>query len=444
MSDKAIGVGLIGCGTVGSGVVKLLVEEADVYAQRLGRPIVIRKVLVREQDKDYKTEQVPKGALVHDPDAFFADDGIDVVIELAGGKGAALTFVKRALEAGKHVVTANKALLAAHGPELFPLARKHGVALAFEASCGGGIPFITALQHNLTANRNVAMYGILNGTCNYILTQMIDNGAPYEAALAEAQAAGFAEADPTLDVSGGDSAHKLAVLASLAFGVSLTDDEVPCEGIDTLDLTDVRFGTELGYTAKLLAIAERFNGKLALGVAPCFLHDDDPLARIGGSFNAISLFGHAVGHTLYSGRGAGMMPTASAVVGDLINIACGAYTAAFANLRIWPDQHEPADRMDPNDITTRFYLRVNVVDVPGVMGRLTTILGEHDISISAVMQHEPQEDDEVHGGGDIVPVVITTHDAKAGALRAAVRKIAALDSTRGEPVVIRIVDLPEG
>ncbi len=438
MADDPVKVALIGCGTVGSGVVKLLVEQAELYTARLGRPIVIGPVLCRAEDVGPATAQVPEGGLVHDVDAFF-DRAADcqVVLELAGGKTFAKTVVERALEAGKHVVTANKALLAAHGRELFALARKHGVSIAFEASCGGGIPFITALQHNLPANRATALYGILNGTCNYILTQMTNHGVEYDDALADAQAKGYAEADPTLDVGGGDSAHKLAILASLAFGVSVTDSDVPCHGIDTLDLADIHFGAELGYEMKLLAIAEQAAEGLSLSVSPCFIGGDEQLAQVGGSFNAVSLYGHAVGHSLYYGRGAGQMPTASAVVGDLMNIVTGAYPAVFNNLRGWSDQFEPAKRIDADALTSRYYIRIGAKDVPGVVARFSKVLGEEGISLAAVLQHEVE-------AGSFVPVVITTHEAAAGAVRRAAARMAALDVIEGEPVVIRIVDMPEG
>jgi len=439
MSAQSIGVGLIGCGTVGSGVVKLLIEEAQLYAARVGRPVQLRQVLCRAEDVGDKTAQVPDGALVHDVDAFFdALDDCDVVIELAGGKTFALDVVRRSLKAGKHVVTANKALLAAHGNELFQLARDNQVCIAFEASCGGGIPIITAMQFNLIANRITAMYGILNGTCNYILTQMLTAGKSYDTALAEAQEAGYAEADPTLDVNGGDTSHKLAILASMAFGLSATDKQIAKRGIDTLDLADVNFGAELGYQIKLLATAERTDAGVALSVAPCFIDKGEQLAQVSGSFNALSIYGHAVGHTLYYGRGAGQMPTASAVVGDLLSIADGAYPAAFANLKLWPDQHPAYEPIDDEQLTSRYYLRLNVQDEPGVMAKFTTALGDEGISIAAVIQHESIDD------GGTVPVVITTHETTLGAIRRASKTIADIDQVDGEPVCIRIIDMPEG
>lgn len=436
-NGNVIGVGLIGCGTVGSGVVKLLVEEAELYAKRLGRRIEIRAVLVREEDKGYMTEQVPDGRLIHDVDGFFDTPDMDVVIELAGGKGAALEFVRRALQDGKHVVTANKALLAEHGGELLGLARENGVAVAFEASCGGGIPIITAMQFNLISNEITAMYGILNGTCNYILTQMAEYGKDYDVALGEAQEAGFAEADPTLDVNGGDTRHKLAVLGGLAFGVNVTDEQILCEGIDDVELMDIRFGGELGYEMKLLAIGEQSDDGLSLCVGPCFVHRNELLAQVSGSFNALSIYGHAVGHTMYYGRGAGQMPTASAVVGDLMSIVSGAYTSAFANLTMWSDQQGTAELADASGQLSRYYIRLNALDRPNVLAKISAVLGKLSISIGSVLQHEV-------AAGSYVPVVITTHNATVGSVKLAASELEKLDIINGKVICIRIVDMPEG
>ena len=435
---QAVGVGMIGCGTVGGGVVELLREQGALYAGRLGRPIELRRVLVRDADKACRTAGLSSNVVTTDAKAFFATPDMPIVIEVAGGAGVVGRHVRQALESGKHVVTANKSLLAAEGPELFALARKHGVSIAFEASVGGGIPCITALQFGLMANEVRGLYGILNGTCNYILTEMTRSGKTYAVALREAQELGFAEADPTLDVSGKDAAQKLSILATLAFGARIGGEQVPNEGIDKLQLEDITFAAELGYDIKLLAIAERRGGERAVSVTvqPCFVHESELIAQVAGSFNALSVFGHAVGHTMYYGRGAGKLPTASAVVSDVLNIASGWYPKAFAQMRLTPDLHEPATIIDAAAIESRFYLRVTALDVPGVMAKITRILGEKGISLSAVLQHEA-------AAGRFVPVVVTTHAAKQGSVRAAVREIAALDEIQGEPVVIRIVDIPE-
>lgn len=444
MVEHAIGIGLIGCGTVGSGVARLLREEAERYQRRLGMSLQLRRVLVRDPSKGRGDGFVSADRFTHDADTFFASPDMPIVVEVAGGVGDVAQYVRRALSMGKHVVTANKSVLAQDGPELFALARQHAVSIAFEASCGGGIPIVTALQFGLMANRINALYGILNGTSNYILTAMTRHGASYKDALCQAQKKGFAESDPTLDVSGRDAAQKLAILASLAFGVRVHGDQVICEGIDTLDLADIRFGAELGYDVKLLAIAEHTldsDGQysspaaISLRTQPCFIHADLPLAQVHGSYNALSIYGHAVGHTMCYGLGAGAMPTASAVVSDLLNVASGWYPKAFAGMNLWPDRHGPATLVDSDDLQSRFYLRINAKDVPGVMAKVSVILGDAGISLSAIRQHESAV-------GQFVPVVITTDRAREGSVRKALAKIEKLDVIRGRPVCIRIVDMP--
>ena len=471
VSQRVIGIGMIGLGTVGGGVAKLLRDEAALYQRRLGAKLELRSVLVRDVKKARRADLVNSAIITADADAFFAAPGIDIIIEVAGGKGIVSRYARRAIETGRHVITANKALLAAEGAELFALARKHEVAIAFEASCCGGIPVITALQFGLMANRIDALYGILNGTCNYILTEMTRKGKTYATALAEAQAAGFAEADPTLDVSGKDAAQKLAVLASLAFGVRVAEGDVWNEGIDKLDLEDLRFGAELGYDIKLLAIGERVKGqgpgargkakgtkarghegakgsapdtrhptpetRLSLRVHPSFVHASAPLAQVHGPFNALSVYGHAAGHTMYSGRGAGQLSTASAVVSDILNVASGWYPLAYRGMSLLCDRCEPAASVNPDDLVSRFYLRMNALDVPGVMAKVSEILGAAGISLSAILQHEANV-------GQFVPLVITTHAARQGALNLALKKIARLNVIHGKPVCIRIVDMPAG
>lgn len=438
MAHASIGVGMIGCGTVGGGVAQLLREQADIYAHRLGAPLELRKVLVRDAMKARAAGLVPAALLTDEPRNFFGTHDMPIVVEVAGGRGPVSRLVAQCLEMGKHVVTANKLLLAEEGPEMFALARRRGASIAFDASCGGAIPIVTALQFGLMSNRIDALFGILNGTCNYILTQMTQHSKPYAAALAEAQAQGFAEADPALDVSGKDAAQKLAVLASLAFGVRARGEQVWCEGIDTLDLADIRFGAELGYEIKLLAIAQRAaDGRVSLRVHPSFIHADLPLAQVHGAFNAISVYGHAAGHVMLYGRGAGRLPTASAIVSDLINVASGWYPVAFSRLRLWCDYHQPVQLIDPGDLVSRFYVRVNAKDVPGVMAKITTIFGDAGISLSAVLQHEAAV-------GQFVPVVITTHQAREGAVRGALKKVEQLDVIQGTPVCIRVVDMLGG
>lgn len=440
MASNAIGIGMIGCGTVGGGVVKLLREQASLYAQRLGKAVELRRVLVRDVAKAAKSSGLSADQFTSDADAFFSTPDMEIVVEVAGGRGAISQHVRRALEAGKHVITANKALLAAEGAELFALARKHHASIAFEAAVAGGIPVITAMQFGLMANRIDGLYGILNGTCNYILTEMTRNAKSYAVALAEAQAKGFAEADPTLDVSGKDAAQKLAVIASLAFGVSVSEDDVWNEGIDALDLADLRFAAELGYDIKLLAIAERQHGeggasRLSLRVHPSFIHASAPLAQVHGSFNALSVYGHAVGHTMSYGRGAGEMPTASAVVSDILNVASGWYPFACEKMHLQCDKHERVTTVAADDLVSRFYIRMTALDVPGVMAKVSAILGDAGISLSAISQHESNV-------GQFVPLVIVTHRARQGALQEALKEIETLNVIDGKPVCIRIVDMP--
>lgn len=437
MANETIGIGMIGCGTVGGGVADLLREQADLYSHRIGQPIELRRVLVRNVEKAKSSGEVGAGLLTDDAEAFFATEDVSIVVEVAGGTGAVGDLVRRALRAGKHVVTANKSLLAADGVELFALAREHGVSIAFEASCAGGIPCVTALQFGLMANRVAGLYGILNGTCNYILTEMTRGGKTYSDALREAQEAGFAEADPTLDVSGQDAAQKLAILAALAYGVRVPEDRVTATGVDQLDLTDLRYGDELGYDIKLLGIAESDeNGAIVAAVRPCFIAKDQPLAQVGGAFNALSVFGHAVGHTMFYGPGAGRFPTASAVVSDILNVAAGWYPAAFSKMRLTPDLSPAGTFVSEDDVVSRYYLRLTALDVPGVMANVTGILGGKGISLSAVLQHEAK-------AGEHVPVVVTTHDARCGDLKDALQQIENLDEIAEAPVMIRILELPQ-
>ncbi len=431
-----MGVGMIGLGTVGGGVAQMLAEHAELYARRCGKRLVLRSVVVRDVAKA-KASGLVDPAMVGDDVLALLGEDVDVVVEVAGGVEVAKGYVEQALRAGKHVVTANKALLAAHGPELFALARGHGVSVAFEASCGGGIPCVTALMFGLMGNAFVGMYGILNGTCNYILTEMTQKGRTYGEALADAKAKGYAEADETLDVSGADAAQKLAVLASLAFGVSLRGSDVPCEGIETLDLADVGFGAALGYDIKLIASAERGEdgGGLFVSTRPCFVSKDTQLAQVHGADNALSVVGDAVGHVMLYGPGAGRGPTASAVVSDLLNVASGWYGRAFAEMGLTPDLHEGAVLCDAADGVSRFYLRLGVEDVPGNIGKITTVLGERGISLSAVMQRERKHAADAH-----VPVVITTHACREGDLREACEALVKGGAVVAEPVVIRVLD----
>lgn len=440
MSESTTGICLLGHGVVGAGVVRILAEQRELLAGRTGQRFDIRHVVVRDPERHAgAAAETRHGKLPLTADAHAAidDPRTQIVVELIGGTTDAATLIERALTLGKPVVTANKSLLAARGAELFALARKHDTCIAFEASCGGGIPIIDALSRGLVANRIDAMIGILNGTCNVILTRMTRNGWSFADALAEAQKLGFAEADPRLDVSGRDTAQKLALLAGLAFNVRVRESDLHVEGIDQLHPADIAFARELGYVIKLLAIAERANGtgKLALRVHPTLVHKDDVLAEVNGGFNAISVYGHALGHTLFYGRGAGAGPTASAVVADLVAVAVGTTPLLFKSLRIFPDSVPAVDVLPFEETRTRYYLRLTCKDEPGVLGQVTQVLGRHAISLSAIRQQETHD-------GQYVPVVITTHQAREGAMRASLGAIDALATIQGPSVCLRIVDMP--
>jgi homoserine dehydrogenase len=428
---------LVGFGTVGSGVAKLIQEDAECIAAKMGVRLELACVVDVDTERP-RPVQLPAGVLTHDLGRLLNDKSISIGIELVGGTGIAKDIQLKMLRAGKDVVTANKALLATHGSELYQVARENGRCIAFEASCAGGIPIIAAIRTGLAANRISSMFGIVNGTCNYILSSMSKQDDKFAQALAKAQKRGFAEADPTLDISGGDSAHKLAILASIAFGVEIALEDIFVEGIDRISREDIRYGREMGYCLKLLAIGQRNQqGKISLRVHPSFIGADTSLARVDGSFNAISIFGNAVGETLYYGRGAGMMPTASAVVADLIDVALGNSRTTFEHLRLRP-RSESASLIEKIDESlSRFYIRVMARDQPGVVAQYGKILGDHQISISGALQHEGT------GPDNTVPVVITTHQTQEKNMTAALKELSRQDIISGRPVCVRIVDIPQ-
>lgn len=432
---ERIAVGMLGLGTVGSGVARLLLEESNRIRVRSGRRVELRSVLVREPEKERAVE-VASDRITTDPRRVLDDPDIRVVIEAMGGTEPTLDLVCQALAAGKDVVTANKALLAEHGPEVFAQARKYGRSVSFEASVGGGIPIVHALGVSLAANQVQAVSAILNGTCNFILTAMTRDGLAYGDALKIAQQRGYAEADPTLDVDGTDTAHKLAVLAQLCFGASLTTRRIPRQGIDRLETIDIRYAGELGYVIKLLAIARLSADGLALRVAPTLVRKGTPIAEISGPYNAIRVVGDAVGDTLFYGRGAGQMPTASAVVGDLIDVLTGRAALTFRALNLWPDDAPPPRLTTPEQNRRRYYLRFIVADEPGTMGAIAEVLGRHGVSIASIMQHESAENlPESH-----VPIVLMTHAAIEASILAAVAEIDALNIIRPPSVTLGVED----
>lgn len=441
---KKIGVAILGCGTVGSSVAKHLVADREALAARSGVDIEITGVVDVDPSR-LESMPIPPDRQLRSADSLWEDPRTHVVVELVGGTGIARTLIEQALDAGKHVVTANKALLAHHGTELLTRARSQGVTIAFEASCGGGIPLMRTLYDGLMANEIRSIYGIVNGTCNYILTQMTEHHVSYAEALSGAQASGLAEADPTLDVDGSDSAHKIAIMASMAFGVRVPLEQIPVEGIDSLDAMDVGYGEQLGYVPKLLAIAERQNTQettapVWAGVRPCFVAGDHPLAWVSGPFNAVSIYGNRTGHTMYYGRGAGGSPTAAAIIADLVSIGNGSYARQVASARIWPDMGVTVEPADPGSRVSRFYLRMMVEDRPGQLAAIMAILGNHQISVASVLQHEPPEDAP---WPQVVPVVVVTHQASQHEISSATAEIAALEHVHGSPSVIAILDEPE-
>jgi homoserine dehydrogenase len=432
---ESLGIALIGCGTVGTGVAKILTEHAERIASRAGgRAVPIVRVVARDPAK-LRDVAVPKSAFGTDWQAAVADPAVGIVVELIGGTTLAKQVVLAALAAGKHVVTANKALLAEHGFELFDAARRAGRVVCFEAAVAGGIPIIRALGESLAANQITGIQGILNGTSNFILSSMADSGASYSDALKEAQRLGYAEADPTLDVDGSDAAHKLAVLAQIAFGVTAKPGDIEKQGIANIDAMDTRFADELGYTIKLLAEAWVSGRTVALHVAPVLLRRTDPLAQVRGAFNAILVTGDVVGETLYQGAGAGMMPTASSVVADILDIAVGRAQKTFAAAKLWSGKSEFA--LAPSEkVRSKFYLRALVKDEPGVLADVCRCLANERISIASVIQHEAVEGHAT----PTVPLVIMTHVAETGRFRAAAATLGQLPGVCGPAVYFSVDD----
>ena len=437
MGKNKIRVGIVGFGTVGCGVAKILLEQKNTIKQKTGVDLELAKIV----DLDIttpRTVEVGAGILSTDINDILNDDSIDVCVELIGGTTFAKDLQLKMLAKGKDVVTANKALLAKHGVELFKAARASGKCIAFEASCAGGIPVISAIRTGLAANDIERIFGILNGTCNYILTSMEKSGQDFPVSLAKAQELGYSEADPTLDINGGDSAHKLSILASLCFGYEFEFADVHYEGIENVSSVDIQCGKEMGYTIKLLGIAEKQeDGKVSLQVAPSFVKSDEMIAQVPGPFNAVSIFGNCVGHTMYYGRGAGMMPTASAVVADIIEIATGASGNIFNNLTLQSSEQAKSMISAIDEETKRFYIRVQAKDEPKVLSMMSAALGEKGISIRGAIQHESP------AKVNHVTVVITTHETSRKNIDDSLRKIEQMGIIAGNPVCIQIIDIPE-
>ena len=432
--NEPYGIALVGCGTVGGGVARLLMEQPQRLAARAGRPLLLRRIVVRDLDKP--RPDLPRELFTTDLQQVLKDPDVQVAAELVGGCTWARQAVLSLLAAGKDVVTANKALLATHGAEVFDAARRHSRAVAFEASVAGGVPIIAALTQSLAANQIVALQGILNGTCNFILSRMTETGQSYASALREAQQRGLAEADPTLDVDGTDAAHKLAILAQIAFGMTVPLESIERRGIAGIDELDIKYARELGYTIKLLAETWLHEDQLALHVSPVLLRHHAPLALVRGAYNAIQVVGDVVGDTLYYGRGAGQMPTASAVTADLIDMAVGRAQRTFHTLRLWSDNGCGLRLRLAGTMRSRFYLRTFVEDRPGVLAEVARLLAEHQISIASVIQHEVPDEAE----GQRVQLVVMTHTATTGAFREAVTRIDQLRFLSGPSVYYPVAD----
>lgn len=423
---KEIGLGLLGFGTVGAGVVEGLQRNGDLIAARAGVRPVLRKIADLDLERD-RGVAVDPSMLTTDARAVIADPAIDIVIELIGGVGIARELVTAALKAGKPVVTANKKLLAEYGHELFALADEHQVDLRFEASVGGGIPIIQALRDGLIANHIPNAYGILNGTCNYILTRMEEEGRPFDEVLQEAQDAGYAEAEPSLDIDGHDTAHKAALLASLAYGFPFPLKAMHVEGIRGIAQEDIQVARELGYRMKLLAILKKAQDRVSVRVHPTLVPMGHMLAQVGGVFNTVMVSGDIVDDTLYYGRGAGRLPTASAVISDIAAVARQLATGSKSHVPAFVPEGGHPEIQPMDEVTARNYLRLSLMDRPGVLAQVAGVLGGHGISIESMVQKSRRR-------GDYVPVIMITHQALEKNMRAAVDQLNGSDDV-GAPVV---------
>lgn len=428
-----IGVGLIGFGTVGTGVARVLIENAELIRRRVGVPIK----LVRIADLDIARDRgiaIPPGVLTTDIQQVVTDPRVDIVIELMGGYDLAKRVILDAVQRGKHVVTANKALLAVHGEEIFAAASRHGVDLGFEASVGGGIPVVRALMEGLAANNIQSIYGIINGTSNYILSRMTSEGQRFDLVLEEAKRAGYAEADPTFDVAGTDSAHKLTIMVSLAYGTPVNFKEIYTEGITGLTPLDIAYAKEFGFTIKLLAIAKYSDGEIEARVHPTMVPSASQIAKVDGVYNAIQLVGDAVEDVVLYGRGAGSMPTGSAVVSDVMAIGRNVLKNAAGRVppaAYQPEQRRPLRMRPMEEITSLYYIRFMVLDRPGVLSQIAGVLGRYGISISSVLQQGRKE-------GQTVPVVIMTHMARERDVQNALREINPLSYISEPATLIRV------
>ena len=430
---KKINIGLLGCGTVGTGVAKILIENKELISSRVGASLILKRVADIDIKKD-RGVRFDDEVMTTDAYSVVDDPEIDIVIEMIGGDGIAKDLILRAIKNGKQTVTANKALLAVHGNILFRAAAQKGVDLAFEASVGGCMPIIKSLRESLVGNTINSMTGILNGTCNYILSKITFDGSSFESALSEAQSKGFAEADPTLDVEGIDTAHKLAILTSLAYGMEINLQDIYVEGISNITPIDIEFAGRFGYRIKLLAISKNRGDRVEARIHPAMISFDNPLSNVNGTMNAITISGDAVGDMMLYGHGAGMMPTASAVVGDTVDLVRNILSGAKGRIPLLSYQFDNIKKipvMPVEDIFTNYYFRFSALDRPGVLSKIAGILGDNGISIRSVHQKGRKTKGSV-------PIVILTHLAKEAGVKKAFSQISSLDVISDSPVLIRV------
>jgi len=432
---KPIQIGLLGFGTVGTGVARMLTENADVIQARVGASLNLKFIADIEIKKD-RGLPIDPNILTTDASMVVDDPEIDIIIEMIGGEGIAKEFILQAIDNGKHVVTANKALLAKHGNKIFKKAGEKGVDVAYEASVGGCMPIIKTIRESLVGNRIQSIAGILNGTCNYILSKITDDGSMFETALADAQTKGYAEADPTLDVEGFDTAHKLAILTALGYGMAINYDDIYIEGISKITPLDIEFAAQFGYRIKLLAISKFKARGVEARIHPTMIPFDNILSNVNGTLNAVTITGDAVGDILLSGHGAGMMPTASAVISDVVDLARNLMTGISGRvpmLACQMDRVRQVPVIPVEELLTHYYFRFSALDKPGVLSKISGILGKYEISLKSVHQKGRKTN-------GTVPVVMFTHRAREADVKKALLEIESLDVVGEKPVLIRIED----
>jgi homoserine dehydrogenase len=433
MAKRSIGVGLVGLGVVGGQVARVLLGKSGTLEEQAGCPVVLRRVKVLDVDLSRpQAQEMPHQLLTTDEDNFFTTAGIDIIVEAIGGEEPARRYLERALGAGKHVVTANKEVIAKYGTELITLAQRQQVSLNYEAAVGGGIPLIAPFQRDLVANDIKGIYSIINGTTNYILTRMSREGTDFATALDQAQELGYAEDDPGNDIDGIDAAYKLAILASLAFQSRIRPDEIFCEGIARLSSRDFRYAQELGFAIKLLAIAKKSNNSIEARVHPVFIPEDYFLAKVDGVYNAVLVEGDLCGQITFLGKGAGALPTASAIVADVVRAARDIVYGVGAQT-VWKVQPDRFIKPMP-DVITRYYIRMNIADSAGVLAQIAGLLGEGNISISSAIQKEADEKTRT------AEIVIMTHPAQEKAMQRAMEKLGRLEAVKEISTFVRVED----